>query len=157
MNRELIAQELEALKVAGELQPQSVVDYAKSHPDSELHKHFNWDLKQAANSYWLQQARYLISKCVVIHVEPREQPQPFRAFFREGRPEAEDEERAGGYLRTEDMLADPVQRRKIIVTTLKRVLGVLNSYPLPEFKPVVALVSKLLQKYQQQTEKLEVR
>jgi hypothetical protein len=149
LNTELIAQELETLKADGELQPQAVVDYAKSHPNSELHKHFNWNVKEAANAYWLQQARYLICKCVVVHVEPHEPPKPIRVFFREGKPENEDEERAGGYVSTEAMLADPVQRRKLIVTILKRVLGNLNSYPIPEFKTLVALARKLLQKYQQ--------
>lgn len=152
MDTELIAQELEELKSDGELQPQVVVDYAKSHPTSELHKHFNWNIKEAANAYWLQQARYLISKCVVITHESTEEPQPIRAFFREGKSESEDEERSSGYVSTEEMLKDPAQRRKIIVTTIRRCLGVLHSYPLPELKPLITAANKLLHRYQQAEE-----
>ena len=155
--KELIKQELEALKdEQGVVHPGDVVDFAIAHPESECHKHgFNWNVQEAARAYWLHQARYLIATCIVVTYEKgSEQGTEIRAFFREGKEE--NQERASGYVSTETMLQDSDHRRKVIVTVIKRVLGVLNSYPLPELKPLVTLANKLLTKYRQAEKEAEV-
>ncbi|HJQ56420.1 MAG TPA: hypothetical protein VJ890_05915 [Vineibacter sp.] len=49
-----------------------VVEWARTHPDSELHKHFQWDVNKAAYAHWLWQARRLISVYVVTDAGERE-------------------------------------------------------------------------------------
>jgi hypothetical protein len=48
----------------GLLHPRTVVEWARSHPESELYRQFQWDVEKAAWAYWLHQARQLI----IIHV-----------------------------------------------------------------------------------------
>lgn len=147
MNKELIAQELEALKTPeGVIHTQDVVNFAKSHPKSESHKHFNWNVHEAANAYWLQQARYLITMCTVVVMEIDDGPTEIRAWFRESKSENNQEERATGYRSTEEMLKDAAERRKIVTTTVQRALGILNSYPLRELEPLIRLANRILDK-----------
>ncbi len=62
MKREIIQQELKALTDdAGFIKPASVVQWAKRHPESELHKHFEWNDRLAAEQHRLDQARQLIA------------------------------------------------------------------------------------------------
>jgi hypothetical protein len=148
MNKKLIAEELEEIRLrhGGVLEAQDVVDEAKRNHSLEIHKHFNWNVEEAANAYWLQQARYLITVCVSVSVEPDDEPKEVRVFFREGKAEA-GEERASGYVPTAEVLKDPDGRRKLIITIIRRVLGILNSYPIAELQPIVNLCHKLLRKY----------
>lgn len=60
-----VADELLLLKDKdGLIHPATVVEWAREHPNSELHSRFNWDVDQAAYQFWLWQARTLIS----IHI-----------------------------------------------------------------------------------------
>jgi hypothetical protein len=61
-----IRDELDALADEdGLIHPQDVVEWARSHPDSELYQKFEWDLDKAAMAHWLYTARRLISVYVV--------------------------------------------------------------------------------------------
>ena len=66
--RNQLAKELQALyEEHGGLQPEVVVGWAAEHPDSALHKRFDWDDSSAAHSYRLWQARQLIVEVEVIY------------------------------------------------------------------------------------------
>lgn len=62
-----IQEELLRLKGNKELlQAEKVVDWAQSHPDSELHGQFEWDDRKAGREFRIWQARRLISiHCVI--------------------------------------------------------------------------------------------
>lgn len=63
---EQIEQELQALRSEGGLlMPESVVDWAREHPESALHSQFEWDDSEAAKEYRLYQARRVIAVYVV--------------------------------------------------------------------------------------------
>ena len=57
-----------------QLLPKDVVDYAKSHPESELYKGFEWNKDKAAYQYWLTQARQIIYNIRVIKLEDNKVP-----------------------------------------------------------------------------------
>lgn len=56
-------------KKYGALSAQNVVEYAKSNKRSELHKAFNWDKDEAAQRWWIHQARDLISAVREVRIE----------------------------------------------------------------------------------------
>lgn len=58
-----------AAKNGGVLPAGAVVEWARAHPKSELHKKFTWDNSDAADKWRLQQARVLIA---TVTIEPRE-------------------------------------------------------------------------------------
>ena len=64
--------ELEQIRLHNEnnqLKPEEVVEYAKQHKDSELHKGFEWDTEKAAYQYNLIQARQIIYNIRIIKTE----------------------------------------------------------------------------------------
>jgi len=67
---EKVQSELEqvASKHRGVLPAQAVVDWARSHPRSELHKRFTWEDGEAADKWRLWEARVLIAR---VTIEPR--------------------------------------------------------------------------------------
>jgi hypothetical protein len=62
-----IAQELKqvAKDHRGLLPAEAVVDWARSHPQSELHSQFTWDDGEAADKWRLHQARNIILKVTI--------------------------------------------------------------------------------------------
>jgi hypothetical protein len=66
---ERLREELEAVRQAsadGLLRPAEVVEFARTHKRSALHKQFIWDDTQAAHEYRLWQARQIIRITVTI-------------------------------------------------------------------------------------------
>lgn len=62
------ANELDALyQKHGSLKPDLVVEWAREHPDSELHGRFEWNNTQAAHKYRLMQARQIITEVEVVY------------------------------------------------------------------------------------------
>lgn len=60
-----VREELEQLvDINGLLHPRAVVEWARNHPGSELHRAFEWNVEKAAYAHWLWQARQLI----IVHV-----------------------------------------------------------------------------------------
>lgn len=57
------------------LKPQEIVDWARDHENSELHKCFTWDDTQAAASWRRQQARTVINH-LVVEVIPEGKKEP---------------------------------------------------------------------------------
>lgn len=64
MNAELRDEILALKQRDGRIYAPQVVDWARDNPASELHRHFVWDDRVAAERYRVDQARYLIQ----IHV-----------------------------------------------------------------------------------------
>ena len=68
---QLVGEELEKLEVLGELTANIVLDYAKSNPESELYKCFEWDDTEAAHKYRMTQASGILCS---ISVKIKEEP-----------------------------------------------------------------------------------
>jgi hypothetical protein len=69
----MIRDELEALiDTNGVLHPRTVVEWARSHPNSDLGRSFDWDVERAAFAHWMDQARHLIQIHLVDVQEHRE-------------------------------------------------------------------------------------
>ena len=66
------------LKYGGRLTAQDIVNEAKK-KDSPLHDYFDWDVKQAAQKYWLSQARSLVRVVKVTYLNDPSPQQPKRA------------------------------------------------------------------------------
>lgn len=57
----LLQQEIVALqRQDGSWAPDDLVDFARSHPESQLHKQYPWDVDAAAHQHWLLISRNLI-------------------------------------------------------------------------------------------------
>jgi hypothetical protein len=68
------------VKHQGTLQAQHIVDEAKK-GSSPLHDYFDWDVKTAANRYWLSQARSLVRSVKVTYLEDPNPQSPKRAVI----------------------------------------------------------------------------
>lgn len=66
-----VGYELESLEILGEITNDILIDYAKNHPKSELHKCFEWDDTEASRKYRLIQATNILSS---ISVKIKEEP-----------------------------------------------------------------------------------
>lgn len=55
----------------GELTPEIVVSWARSHRTSALYRQFTWDDHKAAELYRLEQAGRIIRLCVTVVAQPR--------------------------------------------------------------------------------------
>jgi hypothetical protein len=61
-----VAAEIVALTASdGRIYPAQIVDWARQHPGSALHRHFQWNDDTAAHEYRMWQARQLIAVHVV--------------------------------------------------------------------------------------------
>lgn len=72
LNAEKVYNELIEIKNNNEdniASPAEVVEFAKTHKDSELNKGFEWDIEKAAYQYNLQQARHIINNIIRIEVK----------------------------------------------------------------------------------------
>jgi hypothetical protein len=59
------AREIEKIRAAskdGKLHLADIVEFARTHPQSECHRHFTWDVQEAAQKYWIVEARDLVGK-----------------------------------------------------------------------------------------------
>lgn len=67
-----VAAELaEIYRVDGKLDPYRVVDWAKAHPKSALHKRFDWDDSSAAHKYRIWMARSLIIEVEAVYPDKK--------------------------------------------------------------------------------------
>lgn len=96
-----------AAKHGGLLPARAVVDWARAHPKSELHKRFTWDDSEAAECWRVQQARVLIASVVI---EPRPN-QVIRAFVSLKSDRVGDQP---AYRRTINVMSDAEQRAEML-------------------------------------------
>lgn len=133
----------------GRVQPQTVLDAAKakSHP---LHPLFDWDVKRAAQKFWLHQAR-LILGAVTVQVTTQEFTYKASAYVSTGQgegyrsvirlkqdPQAATEslihclETAAGHLRRALDLAGPLGLKAEIDVLIRQVMDVTRHVPQTE-------------------------
>lgn len=118
---EAIREELRQLADAngGLLTPEIVVDAARQE-DSPLHTAFEWDNKEAAHQYRIEQARRLIrSVKVVVTVEDRAVKIPM--FVRDSTREPH----VPGYVRTQEAALEEDRARAILLAEILRIRGLL--------------------------------
>lgn len=84
-----IGRELEIIEQTGDLRPQTVVDYARTHNDSELHSVFDWNDTTAAEKYRRHQAGIVITsiRVNIIHDKKQKTNKPIKAFIHTARLE----------------------------------------------------------------------
>lgn len=129
----------------GTLRPSVVVEFARTHPKSALHKRFDWDVKRAAMEHWLGQARDLIRVHIDI-VDCGDAKKPVRTFvsFKSARAYESGER---GYVETKTVLAKRETRRRLVEQQLKRMWSIYRSYPLPELESVAAAIRIVGKRY----------
>lgn len=120
-----IAKELDQIRQehGGQLDPKDVVAFAKRHKNSALYTQFNWNVEEAAQSYWLETARRIIRVHIKI-VDVGGRKEPIRAYV----------SLIGGdnYQPIQKVLARQDTRKQLIATQLSRLWSAYKSYPLPE-------------------------
>lgn len=69
-----VGNEIESLGES--IEPKQLVDYAREHKDSELHKTMEWNDTEAAEKYRLYQARQVLTSLIIVQdsAEKAEQP-----------------------------------------------------------------------------------
>lgn len=122
----------------GRLDTEAVVRKAKE-PTSALHLHpaFEWDVRKAAEQQWRAAAREIISVWVEV-VDDRGDGEraPMRVMV-----SIADEEGERHYEETKTVLRE--NRPALINSVLDRIVGVIRSYPLAEFDPILTLIERI--------------
>lgn len=144
LQSELELAQLEKQK-GGILTPEDVVEFAKANPKSATHKRFDWDLKSAAYSHWLEQARNILRVWVRV-VDDGDTQKEMRATVSVSAP-TPDNPQAREYQSTEIVLSNEETRRQLIYNTLRRIAGILRSYPIDELSPLSKQVDRLMVNY----------
>jgi hypothetical protein len=73
LDAQVVGEEIERMKDLGPITPARVVEEAKQ-PDSPFHNGFTWDVRQAAEERWADQARYILRSLVIVEVRGTETP-----------------------------------------------------------------------------------
>lgn len=76
---ELVGPEILELSGGDEIEPSDIWKWAKTHKNSELYKHFNWNDKSAAALYRNQQARMIMNSIEVVFTHEGES-EAYKAF-----------------------------------------------------------------------------
>lgn len=104
-----VVRELET--IGEEVRPQQMVDYAKSHKNSELHKCFTWDNTMAADKYRLYEARQIQRNLIITKLPTPEnlnqQPKTIRLMMRT--------ETTGGYKSIINIMRNTDERAKLLM------------------------------------------
>lgn len=104
-----VVKELES--IGEEVRPQQMVDYAKSHKDSELHKCFTWNNTAAADKYRLYEARQIQRNLIIRKLPSPEnqerQPKVIRLMMRT--------ETTGGYKSIVNIMRNEDERAKLLI------------------------------------------
>jgi hypothetical protein len=137
--------EIERLRKAGggDVSPESLVAAARK-ARSPLHGGFEWDDTAAANAHRLEQARNMIRSLVVIYEDaPRAQSRVYEVVTR---PAEGDEKPRRFYSSTEEVLADPEARARLLSDVLRQLVSLRSRYKqLQELAVVWREVDKALE------------
>lgn len=120
--REAVRLRLAELEKAGGgvLTPSAVVRDAKR-KDSPLHAHFEWDVKRAAERYWLDQARALI---VSVKVEVRTETRIVQAVYYSRHPGIDQQQQ--GYIGLARLRSDADLARESLLAEFAQVANLLR-------------------------------
>lgn len=116
--------------------PEAVVEFARD-PRTALHSQFDWDDRRAAHKHRLWQAREILRMAVVMLDPGAGRDQEVRMTVSLAN------DRGSGYRSTQQVLDDPSSREDLVHELLNRIDSILNSYKLPELKPVADAVAKV--------------
>lgn len=151
MNTSAVLAELKQIQADepdGLLKPADVVNFARN-PDTELHKHFEWDDSEAAARFRIEQARGLIQR-VWVTVLPNEAV-AHRAFVSllPDRTSA-----GGGYRDIESVMTDPIKTRSYLETALAEFRALQRKYHSVEaLAPVYSALDRVTAKARRQVSK----
>jgi hypothetical protein len=124
----------------GTLKPATVVEEARD-PESPLHRHFNWDDTEAAQSYRLIQAGVLIRRIKVM-VAPRDGGVPVRV---RALVSLESDRGHDGYRSVEAVLGNTDLTRSMVATALGEFAALRRKYrDLAELSPLFGEIDRLL-------------
>lgn len=117
-----IGVELEKIEENSELTPETVVDYARTHTNSELYKCFEWDDGIAAEKYRRHQASCVITniKVEIIKENKKKTNKPIRAFVQTARLQ--------NYEPIEAIIKDVDKYQILLEKAYKELNGVKNKY-----------------------------
>lgn len=113
------------------IDPEEVVAFA-AHPETALHSKFEWDDAKAGHQYRIWQARQMLRVFVTV-IDPGDGKERSVRMFAVLR---EKEAGSSGYVPTADVLNEPLGRAELVLGLLRRLEGIVQSYPLPELQPV---------------------
>lgn len=132
--------EAELLKIKGNkelLAAEEVVDWARTHTDSQLHKRLEWNDQKAGHEYRIWQARQLIA----LHITYASGERKFVSLTLDRSRER------GGYRDLDDVLRNQSLYEIMLTDALNDLLRVEKKYErLKELKPVWAAVRKIRSK-----------
>lgn len=128
VSAETAYKELEKIKAkhGGELEPQFVVDAAKS-TRSPLHGEFEWDDSAAANEYRKGTARVLMRSLVTI-VRNNGDSYAVKTYSAVRKVRQDPEAKQKVYKSTEELMADPVTRAELLQQALGELMALQRKY-----------------------------
>ena len=104
----------------GVLTPEAVVADARD-PKSPLHGEFEWDVKKAAYSHWIERARVLIRR-VRYYIREERQTIHVPLYVRDPNQESEDQ----GYVSARTIVKERTQSRIFLIQELERIVGLMT-------------------------------
>lgn len=138
-----IASELETIESRdGTLHPENVVEYAKKHKRSVLHKQFEWDDNAAAAAYRLEQARSIIRVYVKVIERPDDGKQVVVANYI-----SMSDHRGQGYENVVTVLEDDGRREVLLMDTIRRLTSIKEVRLFSELDGVSQAIEKVVQVY----------
>lgn len=146
----------------GHVTPQSLIDAARP-KQSPLHPFYNWDDKDAAEKWRIEQAKYHL-RCILVIIDVpdskgRMEKTPIRKFFNvtihSGMPDVEDER---GYVTIEQVRRTPKFLKEVIEDAEQELIGWKNRHDiylsLRQFKKRFAPVSREIERLGKRKPKL---
>lgn len=111
----------------GEVTPDSVIDAARS-ASSPLHDAFEWDDSRAAEEHRREQARCLLRSLVVTRIEAPKAPTRVYEVVRREKDVETGEKSRRVYSTTEEVLADPDARARLLSDVLRQLVALRTRY-----------------------------
>ena len=135
---------LEIRSIGDEVKPEQMVNYAKEHTDSELHKCFTWDNDIAADKWRLEEAR-LIHRNLMIEYKKEDdknaKPVQVRATYRT------DTSPSAGYKPTVVIMKSPDEYAGLLYVAKTELKAFQRKYSIlsniSELKPIFDLIDGL--------------
>lgn len=140
---EKIAEELEVIEGKnGILHPKAVIEYARKHKRSTLHKQFEWNDGVAAEAYRLNQAQNIIRVCVKVIERPDDGEQVVVANY-----VSLPDHRGQGYESVVTVLEDDGRREVLLIDTIRRLAAIKETRLFPELDAVSQSIERVVQRY----------
>lgn len=119
VDAETAHRELEAIRAKeGSIDPENVVKAAKAKRNA-LHPEFDWNDATAAHKHRTERARALIRSIVVIRAEaPKVQARKYEISIQPQSSESSEPQKRV-YRTTEEILADPIERDRLLARAIK--------------------------------------